>query len=383
MATEGPDNVTRLPAEAPAVLRGHPALVVEWLRLVNLLSRWRQGSVRTAMLLSIVIVVAGLLAVALSVHVSAAVETLARSWLLVAAVTAIFAWTTVGRRRRHVEESQSQSWLIATPISPSSLRLSSAIRTLFPVVAVFAAVLALSLVVILLNYGVAPAVGRVIAAFSAGLFIGGVAGWWIAGREPKQTGVVAPRYVPSPRFRSKSEPARVALKPDASALSRWPILQVLSWSRPDNSRYVLIVALLAVQGGSSAIAGLSVVAMYFIASYLGTLLLAMMPVAKSAASWLRSTPMTLSEFVWSLMRRALVHQLAGTAVAVVVMLLLDAPLAMAVQIGALWLGLVISVSGFALAENYRGRSPLARIALSAAAFAALATLMQIRVGAKI
>jgi hypothetical protein len=172
------------------------------------------------------------------------------------------------------------------------------------------------------------------------------------------------------------------MRPDAAGLSGWPIAQVLAWSRPENSRYVLIAALLAVQGGSSAIAGLSVVAMYFVASYLAALVSAMTTVARSAAAWLRATPITLMGFVWSVSRRALAHQFIGVALAVACMTMLGAPIGMALQAAALWLGLFVSIAGFALVDNYRGRSPLVKIALSVAAFAALATLIQLRVGAK-
>lgn len=144
----------------------------------------------------------------------------------------------------------------------------------------------------------------------------------------------------------------------------------------------MIAALLAVQGGSSAIAGLSVVAMYFIASYLAALLSAMMTVSKLAAMWLRSTPMSLGAFVLALSRRAFMHQLIGTALAVVFMSLLGTPLAMALDVAALWIGVVVSISGFALVDNYRGRSPAVKIALSIAAFAALAAIVQMRAGAK-
>lgn len=129
-------------------------------------------------------------------------------------------------------------------------------------------------------------------------------------------------------------------------------------------------------------AGLCVVAMYFVASYLAALVSAMTTVAKSAAVWLRATPSTLMGFVWSVSRRALVHQCVGVSLAVVCMLLLGVPIGMALQVAALWLGLFISISGFALVGNYRGRSPVVKIALSVAAFAALATVLHLRAGAK-
>ncbi|MBL8269428.1 hypothetical protein [Steroidobacter sp.] len=378
-----------LPAWTPGWLRRHPALLVEWLRFVNALSRWREDGRRAAVFVAsaVVSISAAVAMVALSLdsgrHAVGFVDALAKYWLLVAVIAAVYAASTVARRRRQVVESQAQSWLIATPIPPSSLRLSHAIRTLFPLVVMFLAVLVAAGVVALASDGattmsaidsVPNASAIVIAAVAGGLLVGGFAGWWAArGRKPAE--FAASRYVLRPK-------ASGPLQPDASALAHWPTAQVMAWSRPENSRYLLIIALLAVQGGSSAVTGLSVVAMYFVASYLAALLSAMIKVAEHAAAWLRATPMTLGEFVWALSRRALLHQVGGTVLAGVVMLILGSPIEMALQIASLWLVLVLSISGFALIDNYRGRSPAIKIALSVATFAALAMAMQFRAGAK-
>jgi hypothetical protein len=86
--------------------------------------------------------------------------------------------------------------------------------------------------------------------------------------------------------------------------------------------------------------------------------------------------------VWTLSRQVLLHQALGSALAAIFMLLLGAPVSMALQVAALWLVLVISISGFALVDSYRGRSPAVKIALSLATLVALATAWQLRVGAK-
>jgi hypothetical protein len=295
---------------------------------------------------------------------------------LVGVLAVAYAATTVSRRRRHIEESQSQSWLVATPISTASLRWSHAIRTLLPLFGVLVAVAMFAVVVALIDSGTTSAARIFIAATGGGLLIGGVAGWWVAGRGREKTaGTVASRYVPRPRITGLP-------RPSAAGLASWPIAQVLAWSRPENSRHVVIIALLAVNGGSSAIAGLSVVAMYLVASYLVALLSAVTTVSKRAASWLRATPMTLGTFVWSLSRRALVHQLLGSAVMVALMSMLGTPVGMAFDVAALWMGLVVSISGFAVVDNYRGRSPAVKIALSVAAFAVLAAVVHYRAGAK-
>lgn len=374
MAIEGPDRVSSVPAWTPAVLRRHPALLVEWLRLVNAWSRWRGEGARAVLLVLSALAVVTALLVSLWGHVAGGIEMLAEYWVLLAVVAAVYAMTSVSGRRRQLEESTSQSWLIATPIPPRSLLISQAIRALLPLGVLAVTVVMFPAVVALTTEGIAAAAEKVAGAAVGGLLVGGVVGWWTR-RRAKTSGNVPSRYVPQPRTDRPTQP-------DAAGLAGWPIAQVLAWSRPENSRYVLVAALLAVQAGSSAVAGLSVVAMYFVASYLAAMVSAMTTVARSAAVWLRATPITLMGFVWSVSRRALAHQLIGVALAVACMLLLGAPLGMALQFAALWLGLFVSISGVALVDNYRGRSPIVKIALSVAAFAALATLMQLRAGAK-
>jgi len=392
-------------------LRQHPALLVEWLRLLNSLSRWREEGSKTVPLVlsALAVVIMGLL-VSLSRRGVGAIQTLAEYWVLLAVVSAIYAVTSVSGRRRRLEELKSQSWLIATPIPPRSLLISHAIRVLLPLFVIAATLVIFPALVAMTNEGVDAAAQKAAGAAAGGLLIGCAIGWWTGGRA-KTSGVVPSRYVPQPRVRrsapsrlrhvsqvsaGRAEPAKVSgevttaaaehanadLRPDAGGLVGWPIAQVLAWSRPENSRYVLVAALLAVQGGSSAMAGLSVVAMYFVASYLAALVSAMTTVATSAAAWLRATPITLMGFVWSVSRRASMHQCIGVAMAVGCMLVLGAPVGMALEIAALWLGLFISISGFALVDSYRGRSPLVKIALSLAAFAALATVAHLRAGAK-
>jgi hypothetical protein len=314
----------------------------------------------------------------MSAHAVGAIQTLARYWVLLALVAIIYAASSVSGRRRQLDEAKSHSWLIATPIPPRSLLISHAIRVLLPLLAIAVIVVMFPALVALTNDGIAAAAEKVAGAAVGGLLIGGVIGWRTGRRRTQPSWIVPSRYVPRPRVRGPA----ASMRPDAAGLSGWPIAQVLTWSRPANSRYVMIMALLAVQGGSSAIAGLSVVAMYFVASYLVALVSATTSVARSAAAWLRATPITLMGFVWSVSRRALAHQLIGVALAVACTVMLGAPIAMALQVAALWLGLFVSIAGFALVDNYRGRSPLVKIALSIAAFAALATIVQLRVGAK-
>lgn len=354
------------PSWTPALLRRHVALLVEWLRLTNALKRWRsQWTSRSIFLAAAGVALVAASVTLLSSRFVAAVDLLADYWVLTAVVAAVYAASSVARRRRRIHELHLQSWLIAAPIPQTSVRASQAIRTLLPMVMLLLGLASL----ILLTAGVHVA-GKVIAAIAMGLSIGAVVGWR-AGAENAKARTPASNYV-------RSKWSGGAIQPGAQALSQWPISQVLAWSRPENSRYVLIVALFAVQGGSSAILGLSVVALYFIGSYLAALLSAVVTVAKSASAWLRSTPMSLTEFVWVLSRRALIHQVLGTALLFTFILLLGAPLMPTLQIAALWLSLVISVSGCALVDCYRGRSPAMKVALCFVAWSAMLAMLQLR-----
>ena len=104
-----------------------------------------------------------------------------------------------------------------------------------------------------------------------------------------------------------------ALMPSTAALSSWPMAQVRAWGRPENLRLLVMVGMLAVQAGSSAIQGLSVVAIWLLGGYLLGLLNAVMHTARAASHWLRSTPIPFAQFAWAMSRRALLYQVVATA----------------------------------------------------------------------
>lgn len=332
------------PSWTPAPLRRHAVLLVEWLQLANALKRSSAASIFLA-LGAIVLMAAA--ATILSDRLAATVKLLSDYWLLAAVVTMVIAASSVARRRRTIHEFHLQSWLVAAPIPQASVKASQTIRTLLPIFAVFV---------------VATLSGSL--AVASGLAVGAILGWR-AGASDADARLPASHYVRSKRTGTR-------------ALSTWSISQVRAWSRPENSRYVLIVALFAVQGGSSAVIGLSVVGLYFIGSYLAALLSALLQVGKAASVWLRSTPITLSEFVWLLSRRALIHQALGTALAAAFVWILGAPLMLALQIAALWLSLAISISGCALVDSYRGRSPVMKMAVCIVAWSAALVVLQLR-----
>ena len=72
------------------------------------------------------------------------------------------------------------------------------------------------------------------------------------------------------------------------------------------------------------------------------------------------------------------HQVLATALISAVMVLLGAPVLLALQIAALWLGLVISISGCALVDAYRGRSPIMKVTLCFVAWTAVIAMFQMR-----
>ena len=359
-----------------ALLRRHVVLLVEWLQLKNALRRGRaECTPGVLLLLAAGVIVIAATAAALSSRIAAACDLLAEYWVLTAVVTTVYVASSVARRRRRIHELHLQSWLVAAPIPQASVRVSQTLRTLLPMLAQLGG--AALFIVMTADM---PAAGTVIAAIAAGWSVGAAIGWR-ANVDQSDARSLALRYVPTERSRGAPYVPTKQMR-GAQALSGWPIAQVLAWSRPENSRYVLIVALFAVQGGSSALVGLSVVALYFIGSYLAALFSALLQVARSASAWLRSTPMTLAEFVWLLSRRALIHQVAGTALLAVFMLLLGAPLMTTLQIVALWLSLIISISGCTLFDTYRGRSPAVKVAVCFVIWAALAAALQLRSGSR-
>ena len=342
------------PSWTPAPLRRHAVLLVEWLRLANALKRLRTDwTARSTLLAAAAIALTAAALTFFSGRLGAGIKVLNDYWLLTAVVTAVIAASSVARRRRRIQELHLHSWLVSAPIPQASVRASQMIRALLPTFPFLVGAALLMLVDVV-----------VAAATVAGLIVGMIAGWR-AGARRTESRTPASHYVRAKRAGTQ-------------ALSAWPVSQVLAWSRPENSRYVLVVALFAVQGGSSAIIGLSVVGLYFVGSYLAALLSALLRVAQSASVWLRSTPMALSEFVWLLSRRALIHQVLGTAAAGAFMVLLGAPLMLTLQIAAIWLSLVISASGCALIDCYRGRSPVTKLVMCVVVWITVLALLQMR-----
>jgi len=200
--------------------------------------------------------------------------------------------------------------LIAAPIAPESARLADVIHLLAPVATIGAVI---SLFCIITE---APRASTSIGSIVMGMLIGAVLGA-TAKSDQEGSGVAESRYARAP--------APSTLTPSLEALSHWPIAQVRAWSRPDNARYVLVIALLAVQGGSSIGQGLAVIGLYFFGSFLATSASAWFKVARLAQRWLSSTPIRFHEIVWALSKRTLLYQMLAIVLAAVCLMFMSMP----------------------------------------------------------
>lgn len=343
------------------MLQRHPLLLAEWLALRNLLARARTHA--TAVM-AVGVGIAGAFAVVLVTLRSqfpALFAGLLTYRVLMMVAIAAYAAFAVARQRRSAEIRYTQFWLAAAPVRQYSRTLAILVVTLLPLMSQLVAAC-----VLLAAMGIAGGVGATMVGESmlwsvGAAVIGAAVGWWSA-RRSRSDALEGSRYVGAVEHRTHTVPS-------AAALSGWSLAQVRAWGRPDNLRILLMVAMLAVQAGSSALVGLSVVAIWLLGGYLAGLLTAVLQTANVASRWLRSTPMPFAQFAWAVTRRALLYQVVGTAVATALMLILGSPWLSTLYVGAVWLTIVVLSCSIGLAESYRARPTFARIALSFAALA--------------
>ena len=344
------------------MLRRHPLLLAEWLAARNLLKRAR---VHAAAVLAVSAGVIGALAVILltfAPRFAAVFDGLLAYRVLLVALIAIYAAFAVGGRRQRSEVRYTQFWLAAAPVPQYSRTFAILIVTLLPLAGQLSAVLVLFAAMGIAGGVAATVVGQAMLWVAVATVIGAAVGWW-SSRRSRADAMEGSRYVGAVKPRNESTPS-------AGALSGWPLAQVRSWGRPENLRIlVLIPALFAVQAGSSALHGLSVIAIWVVGGYLGGLLAAVSQTARSASDWLRSTPLPFAQFAWALTRKALLYQFVWTAIGVAMMIGLGAPVASALYVSALWLAIVVLSCSIAVADAYRRRPPLARMVLSFATLA--------------
>ena len=274
---------------------------------------------------------------------------------IVVAASGLQAASLVSRRRRAVETARAKSWLVATP-QASHRTAGTVLLTTLPLLWWFAVALVSAL---LLSLDTQVSVGQSLqlsALIMMGIAVGAPIGWWLS-RNSSRRSKEGSRYAPRQERRTHTAPS-------SAALSHWPIAQAFASSRPENARFLLGVAILTVPGGAGFLGALLILVTWAVGAYLVALIIAIPHVGRLALQWLRSTPITFWAFAWPLARRALVHQLFGTLIAMGVMLALGASLLTAMYFGALWLALVAVTAAVSLADCHRARSPGAKTVLS-------------------
>jgi hypothetical protein len=344
------------------MLRRHPLLFAEWLVACNLLRRARAHAAVVLAAIGGILAALAVLLLTFAPRFRGLFDGLLDYRALLIAAIGLYAAFTVGRQRERAEVRYTHFWLAAAPVRQYSRTLAILVVTLLPLAAQLLAVCAMLGLMGVAGDVDATVVSKLILWVAVATTIGSTVGWWSA-RRSRADALEGSRYVGAIRPRNETLPS-------AAALSGWPVAQVRAWGRPENLRIlVLIPALFAVQAGSSAVHGLSVLALWVLAGYLGGLLRAVWHTAHSAADWLRSTPIPFAQFAWAMTRKAVLHQFVGTAVAAAVLISLGAPLASALYLSALWLAIVLLSYSIFVVDAYRSRPPLIRLVLSFATLA--------------
>lgn len=280
---------------------------------------------------------------------------------IVIVASALYAALPISGHRRNAETARATSWLIATP------RMSRQSSSVTPLMIILLPLWPLAVGVacaLLLSLDSKVAVGQslqLIALITIGSIAGASCGWWLSRRATTRWMEVS-RHTPLMKIATHPMPSN-------AALSEWPIVQALASGRSENARLLLGTAILTVPGGTGVIGLLITLVTWVVGSYLVALLIAIPIVARSASRWLRCTPITFWAFAWPLARRALLHQLLGTLIAIGVMMTIGASPLTALYCGTLWLTLVVLTGALSLADCYRAHSPTVKLTLSVVAAA--------------
>lgn len=345
-----------IPPLVVRVLRRQPQLLAAALGALNLFGRLPRG--RAALVALSIAALAAAIAVsaAASGRAAWAVGLLLERGALLAAGSAVYGAALIGRRRREIAESASRSWLVATPEAGG--RASTA-AILLSISLLWRLLLLLALALLLAtDAAIAFRQTLTLAAWAAaGFGMGSVIGLLVR-RSPRAHAHEASHYTRRPRRTQR-------FVPSPAALASWPTAQALAWSRPENSRWLVLAATLSVPIGAGAVGGLAILAAWLATSYFAAVLAALPHVARDAAAWLRATPIAFSKLAWPIARGALWQQAAGAALAAAVMIAAGASPRDALELAGLWLALAALVAAVSLADCYRGRTPNTKIWLSA------------------
>lgn len=340
----------------------HPLLLAEWLAARNLLARLRT---RAALVVAAGVgVLVALLVVVLTLgsRGAALFDGLVAYRVLTAIGIALYAALAVARQRQRSEVRYTEFWLAAAPVRQYSRTLAVLVVSVLPLASqLFAVCLLLAALGVGSRVDLAM-VGESVLWVVGAATLGAAVGWWSA-RRSSADALQGSRYIGAVKLRDRTIPS-------TAGLSAWPLSQVRAWGRPDNLRLlVMVAAVIGVQAGASALNGLAVIATWVLGGYLSGLLSAVLRTAREAAQWLRSTPIPFAQFAWAVMRRALLHQVVGTALVAALIVILGAPWASALYVSALWLSIVLLSYSISLADSYRSRPSFLRLVLSFATLA--------------
>lgn len=329
------------------LLARRPALLAWTLELrarrARALRSWRSRPTRSAFL-AIAVAFAAALVIAFARDPSArtTIAWLAGQRVVVGIAAALLAVLSITRRRASLTSERESSWLLATPLAHRDLVYVCVLRVAAAATVQWLAITCLVVAVCLVS--ATDGVGSIVAAMTFGFAIGAIVGavWPLHRREREREGS---RYVPNVH-------ARIDARPSLRGLSRWPIARALAWHRPENSRWLFIVAALSVPMGASAFLGIAILAVWSLGSYLLALTRWLPHVASEAALWLRPTPISLPTFAWALIARVLLHQCIGTALLAAVLMALGASFAAAVYFGCLWMSIVLLSAAVGIHHGY-------------------------------
>jgi len=276
----------------------------------------------------------------------AAFEWCANHRFLCASAAASYGLLFVLRRRANIRSEYAQSWLVATPIRASAFQQMMAMR--------IAASLMLQLAVvsvIVATVGDSAAMVTLLPVM-AGLLLGGTVGavWPITEHLDSRPASRILRH-------RRGEDHR----PSLDGLSRWPIRSALAWHRPENSKFLFIVAALSVPAGSSAVLGLLILATWSVASYSFALVHSIPLVAKEAAVWLRPTTVAFGAFAWFIVRRALIHQCLGVFLLSIIAIQVGGALVEVMYFAVLWLLLFTMIAAISARQQFNRAPSLARV----------------------
>jgi hypothetical protein len=302
---------------------------------------------------TLVVLLAGLGALGRIAVVARALATLARTPLVLLAVTATTLTVVMLRRRRWLARNRQHDWVAALP---SDLSLTGR-AALAPLPVWVGAVLAITAAVIIARLPLSVLIGLVLAC--SGGYLAAIAIVVLVLRDKAHR---AGRL--HSRRGSWRSTAGSRARPDWAAKTRllplgyWPVRQAKIWDRPKVQARSLLLLLLGLPLGTPGAVALAAATVWLTALHLIMLLLGTIRVAFAASWWLAPTPVGAIRFLAALSHGALARQIATCMLLVIAAYLIaGAPgLHTALASAASWLGVVCSVSAISCLVATRSTS---------------------------